>query len=391
MTVHIYVDPPYKDSLWCKQTLKGINDEATKKRYSLKMLEVENIYKADLDAFFEDEGKRVLIVLATSVNQSQKFNDFFNRHGVHLLYINHQSTNDEYRFSNILVDYHDSMKKITEYLEGCGRKNIALYGINPDSSTDLIKQRFFEERNKQISVYGNGTNIYFRTFDNNESTTLDCFDRFKENIRFYDAVICVNDLVAKLLIDDLQKIGVTVPDDLYIVSFGDYILAQIGNPTITAVTIDHEHLGRQSVYTYSYIRKISDDMYIAAKVAPRLTIGESTGGTNYNRSVQKKAYDTLTEHTTDFFNHPQIQSIITFENMLTKCDKLDMQILIGLIKGMTYIQLSECLFVSENVISYRVKRLCKLADLPSKTKLTESVNRFLSAEAVERYIEKKLS
>ena len=89
MTIHIYVDPTYKDSLWCKQTLKGISDEATKKRYSIKMLEAQQIYDADLDSFFEGEEKRILIVLATSVHQSQKFNDYFNAHGVHLLYINH--------------------------------------------------------------------------------------------------------------------------------------------------------------------------------------------------------------------------------------------------------------------------------------------------------------
>ena len=391
MTVHIYVDPPYKDSLWCKQTLKGINDEATKKRYSVKMLEAENIYEADLDLFFGDEEKRLLIVLATSVNQSQKFNDYFNRHKVHLLYINHQSTNDTIRFSNILVDYYDSMKKITEYLEGCGRSKIALYGINPDSSTDLIKQRFFEEYTKHAPSYGNGSNIFFRTFDRNSTSTLDCFDKFREELQNYDAVICVNDLVAKLLIDDLQKIGVKVPEDLYIVSFGDYILAQIGNPTITAVAIDHEHLGRQAVYTYSYIKKISDDVYITAKVTPRLTVGESTAGAEFKKHPQEHKINSLTEHTSDFFNHPQIQSIITFENMLTKCDKLDMQILMGIMNGMTYNQLSSSLFVSENVISYRVKRLCKLADIPSKSKLAESANRFLSIGAMEKYIQKKLS
>ncbi len=391
MTVHIYVEPPYKDSLWCKQTLKGINDESTKKRYSVKMLESDNIYEADIDAFFGDEEKRILIVLATSVNQSRKFNDYFNRHGVHLLYINHQSTNGDFRFSNILVDYHDSMKKITEYLEGCGRENIALYGINPDSSTDLIKQHFFEERNKQISKYGNGSNIYFRTFNSADSDAVDCFDIFKENISYYNAIICANDLVAKLLIDDLQKNGVRVPEDLYIVSFGDYILAQIGNPTITAVTIDHEHLGRQAVYTYSYIKKVSDDMYITAKVAPKLTIGESTAGSKIRQTACEASDGDPNDPTTDFFKHPQIRSIITFENMLTKCDKLDMQILIGIMTRMTYNELANTLFVSENVITYRVKRLCKLASLPSKSELAQSAHRFLSVNAMEKYIQKKLS
>ncbi len=391
MTIYIYVSPPYKDSLWCKQTLRGINDEATKKRYSIKMLETDNIYETDLESFFGNETKRILVVITTSVHMSQRFNDFFARHGVHLLYINHQSQNYSMRFSNILVDYHDSMRIITEYLEKCGRKLIALYGINPDSSTDLIKQRYFEDRSKSIPAYGNGSNIYFRISDNKESPTLDCFEHFKKNLEYYDAVICANDLVAKLLIDDLQKIGVKVPDDLYIVSFGDYILAQIGSPTITAVTIDHEQLGRQAVYTYSYLKKASDDLYITAKVAPKLTIGESTAATELDDNTEQIVDDISTPFSTSFFKHPEIRSIITFENMLTNCDKLDMQILIGIMSSMTYIQLSEKLFVSENVISYRVKRLCKLAELPSKGKLAESANRFLSVRAMERYIHNKLS
>ncbi len=391
MTIHIYVDPSYKDSLWCKQTLKGISDEATKKRYTVKMLDTDNIYGVDLDAFFDSEEKRILIVLATSVNQSRKFNDYFNTHGVHLLYINHQSTNASYRFSNILIDYYDSMRKITEYLEGCGRKLIALYGINPDSSTDLIKKNFFEERNRCVQQYGNGENIYYRELDDKDSLTIDCFENFRRSLEYYDAVICANDLVARLLIDDLQKVGVRVPEDLYVVSFGDYILAQLGNPTITAVAIDHEQLGRQSVYTYSYLRKASSDVYITAKVAPKLTIGESTARSEFQKPKASLSDTPKKEHVTNFFNHPEIQAIITFENMLTKCDKLDMQILIGIMSSMTYIQLSEQLFVSENVISYRVKRLCKLAQISSKTKLAESANRFLSADAVKRYIQKKLS
>jgi len=391
MNINIYVDPPYKDSLWCKQTLKGISEEATKKRYTIKMLDAEDIYAADLDSFFENEQKRILIILATSVIQSEKFNDYFNENGVHLLYINHQSTNSTHRFSNILIDYYDSMKKITKYLEGCDRRSIALYGINPDSSTDLIKKNFFEERNRHIQAYGNGENIFYRALDEYESPTISCFSQFKRNLEYYDAVICVNDLVAKLLIDNLLQIGVRVPEDLYVVSFGDYILAQIGKPTITAVAIDHEHLGRQAVYTYSYLYKASEDVYVTAKIAPKLTIGESTAKSEYKRP-QKNPLDQIErDYMPDFFQHPEIQAIITFENMLAKCDKLDMQILMGIMSRMTYLQLSEKLFVSENVISYRVKRMCKLSNIPSKSKLIEAADRFLSVEAVERYIQKKLS
>ncbi len=392
MNLHIFVDPSYKDNLWCKQTLKGINEEATKKRYAVKMLEADDIYSADLDAFFENDQKRILIVIATSVSQSDKFHDYFNEHGVHLLYINHQNTNSSYRFSNILIDYHDSMRKIVNYLEGADKKLIALFGINPDSATDLIKKAFFEDRNRRIQPYGNGENIFYRTLGEHDYPTANCFAQFKRNLEYYDAVICANDLIAKMLIDDLEKIGVKVPEDLYIVSFGDYILAQIGKPTITAVAIDHEHLGRQAVYTYSYLCKASDDVYVEAKIAPRLSIGESTAKSEYRQKPHISVYDQCDlEYRADFFTHPEIQEIITFENMLSKCDRLDMQILIGIMTKMTYIQLSEKLFVSENVISYRVKRLCKLSNLPTKSRLIEAANKFLSAEAVERYIKKKLS
>lgn len=390
MTIHIYVDPSYMESLWCKQTLKGISEEATKKRYSIKMLETDNIYTADLNSFFEDDGKRVLIVLATSVIQSEKFNSYFNKNGVHLLYINHRSTNASYRFSNIIVDYQDAMSTITKYLEGCGRNKIALYGINPDSSTDLIKKNFFLDRQKFIAPYGVADNIYLRNSNDKDSPTIDCFEQFYSNINSYDSVICANDLIARLLISDLSKMGVRVPEDLYVVSFGDYILAQIGKPTITSIAIDHEQLGRQSVYTYSYLRKAANDVYITAMIATKLSIGESTAMTECNNQASSHTVP-MYEDTPDFFNHPEILTIITFENMLTKCDKLDMQILIGIIRSMTYYQLAEKLFVSENVISYRVKRLCKLAGLPSKNKLAECANRFLSAEAVEKYIIKKLS
>lgn len=389
MNLHIYVDPEYKDSIWCTQTLKGITEQASKKRYAIKYLDAEKIFNTDLDAFFDNENRRILLVLSTSIIKSKKLNEFFSNNGVHLLYINHQSQTNIHRYSNIIIDYQQSMKKIIEYLNGCGKTRIALYGINEDSSTDLIKKNVFEERTYMPDEYGNGTNIYYRKKDKDENTSDKCFCDFLKYARSYDSVICSNDLVARLLIDALKKEGIKVPEDLYVVSFGDYILAQIGKPTITAVSIDHEELGKQSVYTYSYLSKASKHIYITSKYSPKLTIGESTANSPYVRS--DKALPVIENSKSDFYNDPEIVSILTFENMLTKCDKLDMQILIGIMQLSTYSQLSERLFVSENVISYRIKRLCKLASINSKNELTEKANRYLSIEAIEKFIDKKLS
>ncbi len=385
MTIYLYVEPAYQNTLWCRRTLGAIAAEAAKKRYPIKKLDPDLLYQTDLDAFFGEEKKRLLLVLSTAVESSAALNEFFLVNGIHAIYINHQNVAASVHCSSIIVDYTAAMRSIVEYLEGTSHERFALYGINRNSSTDMIKKEYFEELIRQAPDRFRAEDIYY-----NNSDLESCFSTLKPNLGRYNAFICANDIVAYSLITNLRENGVIVPEDCYVVSFGGSLLSQLGSPSLTTVSVDHETLGRQAIFAYSYLRKAADEVYMTAKVSSTLQVRRSTNfATPY---IKPMTYTVpLISSGINFYNDEESQRILKVDGVLSKCDILDFQIISGLLRGYPYNRISSGLFVSENVIFYRLKRMLKTADLPSKEDLTALLRAYLSPEEISSYISKELS
>lgn len=64
-----------------------------------------------------------------------------------------------------------------------------------------------------------------------------------------DALVCVNDEVAVALLDELQRAGVAVPDDLAITGWDDVMTARYTRPALTSVSQPVRDLGRLAATT----------------------------------------------------------------------------------------------------------------------------------------------
>ena len=181
-------------------------------------------------------------------------------------------------------------------------------------------------------------------------------------------MICANDVVALALICHLREEGVRVPEDLFVVSFGSTVLASMANPTITSVSVDHEELGRQAILAYAYLYKNPGDITLTAKVDAKLRIRASTA---YMPDHGKDIFASFLPQTpnVNFYDDPITQRVFEAETLLLGCDELDFGILEGILSGETYPHIAERLFTSENVISYRIKRMCKTTGCTKKAEL----------------------
>lgn len=382
MTIFMYASPEYKDTLWCQQTIHAIYDEAAKKRYSVSVIDPPDIIKINFDSVFGNSEKRILIVLGTSINDSASLAQKANRSGVRILYINYQNENIQSNYSNIIVDYADSMRKMICYLRSCGRGKTALYGINRNSSTDMIKNNYFRQLARTPGSGVSEKDIYY-----NEPSVLECFDSYGPHAYDYNSVICANDVVAYSLMKNLRCLGMDVPGDCYIVSFGGSILSQVGAPALTTVSVDHRELGRQAVFAYSYLSRVSDNINISAKVEPVFHVRASTENKPYDPvCAEMDGGSTELPAVIDFYNGPDVKSILSIEHMLSRCDELDFLIMRGLLLGEQYSKLAEMLYTSENVISYRVKRMCKTTGEKNRTSLLELLNLYISPDEINKYL-----
>ena len=370
MDVKIYVNPEYKDALWSTLAIRAINIEIMRKRYTPVFIDAPEVGDIDFDHLYAPDEKRLMIYIGASIAVTPAVLARFNDCGVHVVFLNYESPKLVSGHSKILLNYKDGMRKAINYLVACGRENIALYGINPNSSTDMIKDAFFADYLGQRG--GNPSrDIYY-----NYASLRGCYARFTENCRSYNAVICANDVVALALICHLREAGVRVPEDLFVVSFGSTVLASMSNPTITTVAVDHEELGKQAILAYAYLYKNPGDITLTAKVDAKLNIRASTANMENHGKDIFASFLPQTPNV-NFYDDPVTQRVFEAESLLLGCDELDHGILAGILAGETYPSIAERLFTSENVISYRIKRMCKATGCNKKSELVALLSPYI--------------
>lgn len=369
MTVRYYLHPRNADTLWNALAVKAICAECARKRYDCTRIEAPSLSEIDFESVFAGEEKRLLIVIGASNTLTPDAFRALAVQNVHVLLLHYESSVHTGKYSKILLDYKDGMRKILGYLAACGRTRIALYGINPDSPTDMLKDDFFTD---YLRTRGQNPtrDIYY-----NYGSQDGCFARFAGSVRDYDAVICANDVLAISLCRRLKSEGVRVPEDLYVTSFGSTLLAERSSPSITSVAVDHEEVGRQAVLAYAYLYKNPCDITLTVKVDAKLTVRASTAFRENTASPELPVPAVVPE--VDFYGDPATKQIFDAERLLLECDELDFGILTGILSGETYPHIAEKLYTSENVISYRIKRMCRVIGCSKKSELVSLLKPYL--------------
>lgn len=394
MTINIFIEPHFQNSIWCRQQLNAICDEAKLRHYDINIIKSNNLNDIDLGKTFYNNERRLLIYIGTAAKAASQLRSFLVSNNIHVIFINYQSPDLFENYSNIIIDYADAMQKTLRYLVSAGRNRIALYGINPNSSSDITKSNTFNCFLKEISPEYNGNAVYY-----NYASLQNCYGKFRLEKERYNAVICANDVVALSLIKNMKTSGVNIPEDFYIVSFGDTVLAKKFSPSITTVSADLFELGRQAVYLYSYLNKRESNIFVSVKVLSKLHIRDSTGNFNLKpdsdiTSVQTAAADmnndnlfnsekTPAENLSDcqdinFYADPGAKEILHVENLLCRLNEFDFKILNGLINSVSVAQMVEKLYTSQQAISYRIKRMCQITEVKDISQLLDLIRPYLT-------------
>lgn len=363
MHIKIYILPEYKESFWAKQSLKAVAAEILRKRYAADYIEVPSVTDINFDEVFAKGEKRVLLYIGYSIYRSPSDLRYLTEHGIHTLLLNYESTDFTGNCSRVLLNYRDAIEKCVGYLTANAHDRIALLGVNPHSTVDVLKKDRFAEylRAKDADP---ARDIYY-----NNGSIEGCLSLFLENRTDYNAVICVNDVNALALLRRLREIGMRVPEDIYVISCGfSTMLAEQAAPTLTTVAADQNEIGAQAVQAYASLIKNFGDITLTVRVAPKLIV---RGSTNFDPDpgivlpLQPSAPAPLF----DFYADPDAKNFFNAESLLLSSDELDRGILAGIMSGEIYASIAERLYTSENVISYRVKRMFKITGCEKKSEL----------------------
>ncbi len=362
MQIPVLIEPNYTDSVWAAQTMEGLNQEANRKKYRVLMLDSVSYRKTDYTTLFKNQVPLV-IILGPSMTWVPGALSFFSERSISCILICFDPAETYNLRGMVRMDYIGAMHNVMTYLKQCGRKRIALYGFNPTSSPDLLKRRYFE-----LGHWSDSDPVP-AAFPNLGSLEA-CYRSFASAVGQYDAAVCANDMVAVSLMSHLKRDGISVPEDIFLASFGDSMLAHAVSPTITSASLDHTEMGRQAAALYGYLSHRQGTASVSIRVRSTLHIGGSTSFLPY-RSVEPTLPSFAGPQNFNFYDDPEITTLTRLETLLGACDETDLKLLRGMLNRTPIRRLEEEAFITASALAYRKKRIQNLTGCQSMNELQE--------------------
>lgn len=345
--MHVLIEPSFMTSHWCANYLKGITSQAKRKNIPIDIhTDASFIHEPD----FDDTH---VVMLCSSLSWASHYMTLLYASDVYPIVLSIANYQKEFPFASfITMDYEDAARKLMKYLQDRGAKSTAFFSGNKKSSTDRQKVSNF------LAAGGKEEDIYHYENDINETS-----DRIIANIEKYDSVLCANDVSAVILMRRLMDIGIEIPTKVQLASFGDTVLSNLEVHNIAVAHVKSFEAGQMSINAYRMLKanpsisalsflihcEILDNNYdlVEIRLPHALPAFDPAPGTN-------------------FFRDPEVQKVLLVEKLLAGCDKLDIRILREVINKESYSKIAAKLFIAENTISYRIKKILSMA--PDKTK-----------------------
>ena len=343
--IHIILEEKYRETTWCERIISGIEQQARTKKLKFDF-EINNFRMYDAGA--------IIVVGTTPDWIYETVSSLKEKHKLHIILV----SNRPYTLSvsNVCTDLYSAVKDILNYLRECGRKRIALYGVNPSSTADNIKLSAFEQKE----------NVYYNFGDLRE-----CRNKFLVDIDKYDSVICTNDYAAVSLINYLKKEKPRALKELFVVGFANTHLGKINEPSITSVALNYEEYGRTAVDIYRMLEKNSNLQSVNVNVKSEIIVRDTTNSIPVNGNGNKLA-DSVSKDF-KFYDDTEVQRMVKMEKLFENCNESDVAVLNMLANGESYEKTSEKYFMTVNGIKYRLDRLCRICGFENRKELIDSV------------------
>ncbi len=355
-TVTVMLDPECTHSEWHNEIIKGIRKSASATQRTVQVLDMPR----EGEGIAEDLPDPVIVSgfsLQTLISAIRLLTAQNKR--IVLAGIDADSLSSQ--VSCVTHSRSQQTILLIQYLQACGKQRIALLGIGKNSINDLVKvsaaTRYTADQPQTITT----EDVFMWRRHPQE-----CFDAFLPVANRYDAVICPNDYVALLAIQQLKAHGLRVPEDLYLVSFSNLLISRFCQPSITTITMDFSTVGKYAFSIWQQLQALGEQGLVSKIVAPSHLLVR--GSTDFQKPAPTPRQPRLMDDVQKdlFYNEPSIQNLMQIERCLNRHDALDLKIIEGLMQGVSYEALAEKLYISSSALHYRLSKLYR--DLNCKTR-----------------------
>jgi DNA-binding LacI/PurR family transcriptional regulator len=364
MNIYVTSEQVGLEGYWMSDVLSGIDKESIKK--NLTVIDYNGQKLKTNDEFVRP------LVLAVGYS-SQWMEDTcikMKNSGVEPILISaaHDSTTEMLGASGFAsFSIKKAMYNVLNYLISGHRTRVAFFGGHEETHSDNVKAANFLEVSRYFGLNILQNDIY------KDTSLLDCAKSLELSLHRYNAVVCTSDTAAVFLIKWLEERGVKVPEDIFVIGFGNSITAKQITPSVTIAACDFAQLGRQAVKLHQFLQHNPDISSNSVLVDCPIIERESTAALKFKKMHIQSIHDgSMPLYDTD----NDVKTVLQIEELLRMWDDIDKSIIKGLFADKTIVAIADGLFISVSAVKYRIKKMLITADLKSKEELIKIIKKY---------------
>ena len=349
MTFYVISEPIFNTSSWYNNIMNGLIELQRKRRLDFKFL----VHVKEFESFDICSDDMVFVIgtnsewlHSTLLVCSRIFDNKI------VVLGNHDYISGGIRYSTVMANISESIVLLYSYLKNYGKNNIALYGINPASSSDKLRTDCF------LAQGGSPKDLFYVN-----CSLMECFQSFLERSDEYDGIICVNDYAAISLCNYLKENNLS--KKLFITSCGSSLLARLSAPSITHTQIDYTKFADSAYELSRLLHKNSSTSSITLQLSCDFVIGETTDFMPAPKDIISNI-KIIDKESDLYYNDFEIKEMMDVEKLLITCDENDLLIIERLLKNKSTSQIAEELFLSPSSIKYKIKKMYTLCNVSSR-------------------------
>ena len=159
-----------------------------------------------------------------------------------------------------------------EYLQSLGHKKIAFITSAPESVYSVERVSGYKQAAKHHNIINIDNQQYFNSI-------VEYIEKNRGLPQFPTAIICCTDFLAFYCLRAIRKAGLSVPEDISVIGFANVSMTQYSDPPLTTVEQSFSEMGKEVVKLLMH--NINNEVFATEKkehiLNTKLIIRESTG------------------------------------------------------------------------------------------------------------------
>jgi len=260
-----------------------------------------------------------------------------------------------------------SMRYLVNWLQAHQCHRIGLYGVNPESLSDLSLLQGYQAAIGFAPAY-----IYY-----NNSSLSQCYNELAQQSDPPDALICTNGFAAISMVRRLKAEQPEYLQRLKIISCQKSALAACYADHILSIHHNSNEYGKSAVLLYENLRKADYLSHMLMLVNWDMRELDCAGQAHLITPSALSHPAIVSEPVASFYRDQELNDMMVLEMLLHDLAPEDRVILSGLMAGQSLASIADQVFMTISTVKYRIKRMVSASGLSDKGRLLALIQQYI--------------